>query len=306
MRFWISAVALSMLALSQASDVRAEVIWYPLPAEAYAFGQRYPEAQRLLYGFDYGHALIYEGLYLNRGSIADPAKFEQALLKQILGILKNPPTIKPDETDIAPHYTYGFPLILDVFDWSHGLHQFVYDVLTTSRDRGTPMQERIAKIFSEYQASPLALTQVCKTMIFMDGHYFSKAFRRTFPSLNLLIWSYHWFQIKLYEALMASTEAERDKGVASTVKEFWRLVSDLPDSADFDDMPETAKVAPSFSRMFPFIPGTFDNLHMLHDVVSDMLTSEKVKPEMLRAEGIRFARMGQNPELFRAERCPNF
>ena len=46
-------------------------------------------------------------------------------------------------------------------------------------------------------------------MLFMDGHYFSKAFRRTYPSFNLLIWSYHWFQIRLYEALLSEAAENR-------------------------------------------------------------------------------------------------
>src|SRR5579885_3151145 len=104
------ALLIAATLLVSGVSARAETVWYPLPAEAYAFGERYPEAQRLLYGFDYGHALIYEQLLLNRGAIADPAKLEQDLLTQIFAILKNPPTIKPDENDIAPNYTYRMPL----------------------------------------------------------------------------------------------------------------------------------------------------------------------------------------------------
>lgn len=292
------------LALLFGSVAHAETIWYPLPPEAYRFGEKYPEAQSLLFAFDYGHALVYERLLLNRGTIADSEKFEKELLSEVMKILKNPPTVKVDEGDIAPTYVYSFPLILNLFDWSHLLHQFVLDILATSKDRGPAMVRRINDLFSEYKANrPVAITDVCKTMLFMDGHYFSKAFRRSYPSFNLLIWSYHWFQIKLYEALMLPTEVERDKGVAETVKKFWDLLSNLPDSAEFDMMPETAKEAPTFAKLFPKIAPAFDNNHMLHDVVSDILTSDKVASSNIRAEGIKFGRMAQDPESFKNNNC---
>ncbi|MBY0415053.1 MAG: hypothetical protein K2Q18_12860, partial [Bdellovibrionales bacterium] len=283
---------------------QAEVVWNPLPKEAYTFGNAYPEAQSLLFAFDYGHALVYEKLLLSRGKITDPEAFEKELLSDVLKILKNPPVIKVDEGDIAPNYVYTFPLTINLFDWSHMLHQFVLDVLATSEDRGEGMQNRINEIYNQYKANkPIAITDVCKSMAFMDDHYFSKSFRQKFPSFNLLIWSYHWFQIKLYEALMAPTKAERDFNVKKTISDFWTLISDLPDSADFDMMPETAKEAPTFAKMFPKIPGAFDNNHMLHDIVSDILTSEKVPTSKIKSEGIRFGQMDLDPEAFKATSC---
>ncbi len=282
----------------------AEIVWYPMPPEAYRLGQIYPEAQKLLFAFDYGHALVYEKLLMDRGQITDPEKFEKDLLAQIMAILKNPPATKSDESDIAPQYVYTFPKILNLFDWSHLLHQFILDVLATSSDRGPAMTKRVQELYAQYQLKKMiAITDVCKTMLFMDGHYFSKSFRRTFPSFNLLIWSYHWFQIKLYDDLLLPTRLERDSAVAKTVADFKALISDLPDSADFDMMPETAKEAPHFAAMFPAIPAAFDNNHMLHDIVSDLLTSEKVPSSSLRSEGLNMANMALDPNAFKSSNC---
>lgn len=282
----------------------AEVVWYPLPPEAYKLQSVYPEAQRLLFAFDYGHALVYERLLINRGKISDPEAFEKQLLVDIQAILKNPPNVKVDESDIAPAYVFKFTKIVSLFDWSHMLHQFVLDILATSNDRGPKMIKRVNEIFAQYQAMrPLAITDVCKTMLFMDGHYFSKAFRRTYPSFNLLIWSYHWFQIRLYEALLKPTKAERDIAVAATIKEFRDLISGLPDSAPFDMMPETAKEAPTFAKLFPTIPAAFDNNHMLHDIVSDLLVSDKVAEDKLRSEGMNMAGMALDPNAFKSDTC---
>lgn len=278
--------------------------WYPLPAEAYKFGELYPKAQQLLFAFDYGHALVYERLLQNRGQISNPKEFEKKLLNDVVLILKNPPHVKVDESDISPKYVYTFPLMVDAFDWSHLLHQFVLDVLATSKDRHAGMNKRINVLFNEYKANkPLAITEVCKTMLFMDGHYFSKDFRRQYPSFNLLIWSYHWFQIKLYEALMLPTRAERDLAVQKTTDDFWQLISDLPDSAEFDMMPETKKEAPTFFKAFPLISASFDNNHMLHDIVSDILTSSKVLQNNMRQTGLEFARMAIDPDAFKSNHC---
>ena len=287
------------------TNVLAGPVWLPTPPEAYKFGDRYPEAQKLLYAFDYGHALVYERLLHRRGTITDPEAFEKDILSEIMGILKNPPNVKVEEGDIAPVYVYTFPLTVDAFDWSHMLHQWVLDIMATSKNRGAGMVKRINEIFVQYKANrQLAITDVCKTMLFMDGHYFSKAFRRNFPSFNLLIWSYHWFQIKLYEALSAPTQRERDLNVADVLKQFRALIEDLPDSAPFDMMPETAAEAPTFAAKHPRIAAAFDNNHMLHDIVSDILVSDKVPNADIRMEGFRTARMAFDPLAFKSKVCP--
>lgn len=85
--------------------------WYPQPAEAYKFGELYPKAQHLLFAFDYGHALVYERLLQNRGQISNTKEFEKNLLADIRKILLNPPTVKVDESEIAPNYVFTFPLM---------------------------------------------------------------------------------------------------------------------------------------------------------------------------------------------------
>lgn len=285
-------------------SAKSSPAWYPLPKEAYKFGALYPKAQQLLFAFDYGHALVYERLLQNHGQIANPKDFEKKILSDVMTILKSPPNVKVDEGDIAPQYVFTFPLMVDAFDWSHLLHQFVLDVLATSKDRGEGMNNRVNELFGKYKSNtPLAITDVCKTMLFMDGHYFSKDFRRQYPSFNLLIWSYHWFQIKLYEALMLPTRAKRDLAVQKTVDDFWQLISNLPDSADFDMMPETKKEAPTFFKAFPLISASFDNNHMLHDVVSDILTSAKVPSSAMRTTGVEYARMAMDPNAFKSNHC---
>ena len=39
-------------------------------------------------------------------------------------------------------------------------------------------------------------------------------------------------------------------------------------------MPLTAELSPAFAARYPELANIFDNLHMLHDNISDILTSE--------------------------------
>src|SRR5438046_1893443 len=96
-RLQIKHLLLMLTMLFLSPRAKAEVVWYPLPAEAYKLGDLYPEAQHLLFAFDYGHALVYEKLLNSNGQIPDPQAFEKSLLSQIISILKNPPTTKVDE-----------------------------------------------------------------------------------------------------------------------------------------------------------------------------------------------------------------
>jgi hypothetical protein len=118
-------------------------------------------------------------------------------------------------------------------------------------------------------------------MNMMEGQSYSLAFRNRFPRYNGLIWSYHWLQMALYDALMVPGEVGRESAVAETVRRFWVMLDGgegLPSV-----MPQSAAVAPCFSARYPEAAIIFDNLHSLHDVVSDILTNPNVARGQKRA-----------------------
>jgi hypothetical protein len=49
------------------------------------------------------------------------------------------------------------------------------------------------------------------------------------------------------------------------------------------EMPMTAAVAPEFARRHPRAAAIFDNLHMMHDIISDILASPMIPRERKRA-----------------------
>ena len=121
----------------------------------------------------------------------------------------------------------------------------------------------------------------------MEGQPYSLAFRRRYPKFNGLIWAYHWLQVGLYEPLVTAKSREaRRAGVDAAVARFRAMLADPPRSMP-TIMPMTAAVAPEFSRRYPEIAIIFDNLHAMHDVISDVLADSAVPRSLKRAEILR-------------------
>src|SRR6185503_8510640 len=113
-------------------------------------------------------------------------------------------------------------------------------------------------------------------MELMEGQSYSLAFRKKFPKYNGLIWSYHWLQMTLYDALLAAnTPAGKKENVALVTQRFWEMLrggqSALPSM-----MPMSPAIATRFTAEYPEAAVIFDNLHSLHDVVSDILANPQV------------------------------
>jgi heme/copper-type cytochrome/quinol oxidase subunit 2 len=289
----------------------AATIWYPMPQEAYSFSKMFPEAQSLLFGFDYGHALLYEKLIIaqgipkGNGPDAAPVDFhrmEEETLTQVFQILHNPPKRKPEEEDIAPQYVYYFSWLSNIFDWSHLLHQFVFDLFTDYPGQMQKIDGRIDELVQTYQSKPrVAIPMACRTMDLMDGQYYSKIFRQVMPKYNQLIWSYHWFQMKLYDDMMLGTTEEQRAAVEKSIAQFWNKVSNLPDSSGFDMMPMASEVAPEFFKRYPKVSWSFDANHMTHDIINDILVSPLVSAQSKSQEGLRAAQIVLDKSVFSCE-----
>jgi hypothetical protein len=126
-------------------------------------------------------------------------------------------------------------------------------------------------------------------MELMEGQYFATAFREAYPKFNGLIWGYHWLQVGLYEPLMTARSPEaRQAGVTATVARFRQMLENAPENMP-RVMPMTAAIAPTFAARYPEPAIVFDNLHGMHDVISDILASPRVPREKKREEILRAA-----------------
>jgi hypothetical protein len=164
-----------------------------------------------------------------------------------------------------------------MFDWAHVLHRQIYDVYADDR-LAMPQKDSLIERLTDYYLSrrEYAFAPVPKSMDLMEGQYFSRTFRREYPEFNGLIWAYHWLQVGLYEPfLQPGPAAETKAGVQATVARFWSMLDNPPERMP-RMMPMTPAIAPRFSERHPRAAAIFDNLHMMHDIISDILVADTV------------------------------
>ena len=248
------------------------------------FRNNYQAADRLFNAFDYGHAILYERLWTQPG--APISGLEDAEYNKLTKhVLVRPPRVPLVEEAIEVQYAKLAPEAKAMFDWSHILHRQIYDVLSDERLDQAAKDREVARLVAYYRTrTDLAFSSKPKSMKLMQEQPYSLAFRKNYPKFNGLIWGYHWLQIGLYEPLMVGTTSEqRQAGVRATVARLWQMLNDPPGSLPYQ-MPMTAAVAPKFAERYAEAAIIFDNLHSMHDVVSDILANPSVPRNRKRAE----------------------
>jgi hypothetical protein len=278
----------ALIAWSQPAVAQRRDDQFYLPgAFNWSFLRQYPEAARLFNAFDYGHAVLYERLWTEPAAAGPRLEKEFEFLTQDL--LRRPPRFGIAEEAVMPSYARLAWRAKQMFDWAHLLHRQIYDVY--SDERISPEQKpALVERLTDYYLSnhTLAFTAVPKSMALMDDAYYSQVFRRAHPKFNGLIWAYHWLQVGLYEPLIGGeSPAARKAGIGQTLTRFWAMLDAAP--AGFPElMPMTVAVAPRFAARHPRAAVIFDNLHMMHDIISDILLSDRV-PRGLKGKTIEAA-----------------
>jgi hypothetical protein len=267
---------------ADAQDRRDEQFYLP-GSFNWEFLRHYPEAARLFNAFDYGHAILYEVLWTQPDSALAATRLSREFDFLTTDLLVRPPRLEVAEEAIAPSYLRLAWRAHAMFHWAHVLHRQIYDVYA---DESLSPEERCAlveRITDYYLTSDLAFPAVPKSMALMDEQYYSQVFRREQVAFNGLIWGYHWLQVGLYEPLiLGSSRVEKKAGVQAAVARFFDMMHHGP--AGFPAvMPMTPTVAPEFTRRHPRAAAIFDNLHMMHDIISDILASERVPRNRKRA-----------------------
>ncbi len=266
-----------------AQDQRNEQFYYP-GSFNWQFLRSYPEAARLFNAFDYGHAVLYEQLYTLPDSARAAAALEQEYRYLTTDLLVRPPRFAVAEEVIEPAYAKLAWRAKLMFDWAHVLHRQIYDVYADERVPEARKDSLIERLTDYYLSrADIAFVPVPKSMALMDEQYYSQVFRKRFPKFNGLIWAYHWLQVGLYEPFIAGrTPDQRKAGVQAAVARFWQMLENPPRSMP-QVMPMTATVAPEFTRHHPRAAAIFDNLHMMHDIISDILAADTVPRAKKRA-----------------------
>ncbi|HEY0152413.1 MAG TPA: hypothetical protein VGB92_10465, partial [Longimicrobium sp.] len=287
----VAAALLPGLAAPAAAQWSRTYHQFHLPAEHnWVFRRQYAAADRLFNAFDYGHAILYEKLYTRPGAPA--SELEEKEYDFITRrLLVHPPRLPLEEGAIEVAYARLVPEAKMMFDWAHLLHRQIYDVLADERLSQAEKDAGVADLLRFYRTRPdLAFSSRPKNMELMEGQYYSTAFREGYPKFNGLIWGYHWLQVGLYEPLVTGrTQEERQAGVTGAVTRFRQMLVNAPEHMP-RVMPMTAAIAPAFAARYPEAAIIFDNLHGMHDVISDILASPKVPRGKKREEILTAAR----------------
>lgn len=288
---WMAGALLVTAAAPAAAQWATTHEQYYLPGDFnWQFRALYPSADRLFNAFDYGHAILYEIMWSRPASEAVPALEQREFERITRELLVNPPRLPLEEAAIAPRYSRLAPEAKVMFEWAHVLHRQLYDVLADERLSPVQRDAKVTELLAYYRSrKDLAFSSKPKSMNLMEGQPYSLAFRKAYPKFNGLIWAYHWLQVGLYDALLAgATPAARRANVDAAVARFRQMLVAVPQSTPYI-MPMTAAVAPEFSRRYPEAAIIFDNLHSMHDVISDILANDVVPRDRKRAEIVRAA-----------------
>ncbi len=257
---------------------------YWLPADYnHAFYQTHQLAARSFYAAHYAHFIVYEeGLAGQDGLEARLAAADGA----IRDLVAEPPRYEPPIDVIAPDWARIAHRTASAMDWTHHLHAQLYDILSDDRvqDKRAAGEAAIAHYLS--RAGAAFSTRGYGHSFMLGGGTWAATFAERFPGVNGILWAYHWHHAAIYEALMEEDPDARSRELDRVLRVFADSVLVNPPTY----MPLTAETAPKFGAMFPAAAHIFDNLHMMHDVVNDIMVAASV-PE--RAKGAEIERLLQ-------------
>jgi len=219
-------------------------------------------------GVDFGHSNLYENLLLTGGK--DIPAVEDRARKDTLAFIATKPRLNPNEEAIAPTYMKLAWRAQNTFDEAHALHRATYDIMASDEP---DKAKEIRKALAYYQRSAYAITAKRLDHHRLDQFPYSQTFRRRFPLFNATIWSYHYLQVAVYDPLQAARDLEAKKDAVRPILATYRGYLEHP-PVHWTFMPLTAELSPEFAARYPEVANVFDNLHMLHDNISDILASE--------------------------------
>jgi len=220
-----------------------------------------------------GHAMAYEDMVTGKAVGLDTKTFDR-----INWVLNNPPKFMPDEANISPTFGRKYGVLELVFDWTHILHAQTVDVLASTDFTEEEKDNEIKALWKFYfESVPYAISPLPMNMAYLDGQPYSGAFRTKYPKVNGLFWGYHWLQGAMYDALLNKT-LQQQIDVYEVFGDRYHAIELYRTDRSF--MPMFAETSPRFSEKYPYIANAFDNLHMLHDMVNDILASDWIpEPE---------------------------
>jgi hypothetical protein len=244
--------------------------WQPRGPWKWAVQRELPQLYREFNGIDFGHAHLAETLLTTQ----EQGAIEQARL-EVLDFIFSSPAVPPDEEQIAPTMNRLVWEVSKTFDWTHIFHRSLYDLFASDKvqDKDAAYRTLLADYLSKAEAiTPHRLDHHGALWSFPE----SKAFRDRFRKFNTQIWAYHWLQAAVYDVQLLGGGAKQQELMPQIIAYYHGYLRRPP--VEWQFMPMMPEGAPEFSRRFPEAAAIFDNLHMLHDNLDDVLTRPDLYP----------------------------
>jgi hypothetical protein len=249
--FWAPAIAQVNQSLSPSGEL---------------FRAQYSDADALLNAFERGRAILYERLL--DAAHAPTGRTDDSIYDELRSGLRQ------RERLVATNVTWATARADAVFDAADEFRRRVYGILADSRiaDHATAIEQAT----DQYLRQPaLALPPEPKSLERTDahdGHGRAPAVSQKYPKVSSLVWAYQWLELALCEPLIAyDTPEDRRAGVAATLSRFREMLEQAPSGLP-SEMPTAPAIAPSLAQRHPRAAAIFDNIHVLHHVVADILT----------------------------------
>jgi hypothetical protein len=229
-----------------------------------------PELAKDLNATGVGHSFAYEDMVTGKTRTLETKTFAR-----IDWVLKNQPKFEPTEKMIMNTFARRYGVLEQVFDVTHLLHGQTVDVMVNPKMTWAEKEREIERLYRVYRTTiPYAITSLPLNMGYLWGQPYSRRFYRKYPKVNGLFWGYHWLQTSMYDALYGKSLSEQRRVYDTFIAPRYRTIELYKTDRLF--MPMTAETSPRFAARFPEIANVFDNLHMLHDMVNDILVAEEL------------------------------
>ncbi len=205
---------------------------------------------------------------------------DEAFFNQGKWFLKNPARVEPHQDYVAPEFARLAWRAIRVVDWTHQLHEQLYDIMADPNIPPNQKKRWIDRSVDYYLSepemafSPAPFEEVIMSRVQLTRQPWFKAFRTNWPKSNGLFWAFHWWHPAVYEVqLLNSNLADQKRAVREIDDMFMKDVLVRPPHR----MLLSREVMPRFSRLSPEGANIFDNLHMFHGIVYDILASPNVQ-----------------------------
>lgn len=249
-----------------------------------AFFRRHNHAFRVGAALHFSHAKQHDVLLLT--PLSDHERADAAFDRESVNFAQELKAwTEPHQEYYAPYTARAVWRVLRAIDWTHMHHEQTYDIMSDPdiawREKAR-WTERSVRYYLDndvaFSCAPLDVTM--RRVGVMMKPYFT-TFRNMYPKSNNYFYAAHWWHPVIYEAqMLAGNGPRQDEMVGETNRVYYtQVLKDRPQR-----MLLLREAAPRYSRFSPESANIFDNLHMFHGIVYDILAYEAWTISEKRAE----------------------